>query len=144
MKTPGRFRKACIGGLISLVGIAAPVSCTQDNTDNNFKPTSGSLCYPEHNIVNPETKKLDFGYLCRSNSEIYSISLVDKEGKRVVLAEDINNESHSGVFPDSLPCGVYTFSLKKANGEKAELNRVRFFIDVKNKEYRDVSLESAR
>ena len=102
---------------------------------SEFKWDSDTLCYPDHFITNPKTKKNDFGFYCRAKDGIKSISLIDEDGNERVLAEEVNDDSYQNVFPEDLPAGRYSFSVKTGKGERV-VPYMKFDIDVKNKRYK--------
>lgn len=128
-------KKIGIAGLVVVASVTGFLGVRQTfmNSMRKFSLSSPALCYPDYYIYDAKQGKNDFGYYCRDEEEILSISLVDKGGTERTLANNVNNNYYQNSFPEDMRAGTYHFKIIDKKGKK-EFSE-SFFIDSKEKRY---------
>ncbi len=136
-KKSNRYLKVAIfSSLLSLLfGLGCMGHRLFKNSMANINFSSPIKAYPHDGRVYTTEIDGEFGFYCKSDlGRISSVYIIDKDGNKTTLGDNINDRSYIGVFPPNLKSGVYKFGMKLENG-KEWTDYLRYDMDFSTGDY---------
>ena len=133
------FTAAIIAGasLASVFGALCTGRQIFKNSTSRISFSNSMEAYPYCPISTPEAKDVGLEYYCRSDrGAIVSAYIIDSEGNKIMLEDNINDTSHIGTLPPHLKNGTYRFGIKLQNGR--EWTSDKYTIDVLTRSFSQI------